>query len=410
MTAMEHCLRRKRAGLLKSLLSLSLVFASFLMIQKLRLSDRHATGAKRAPDASWCGSECFPEQKRAQSSFWSAETPRAPPQPTEPREAPPRAWDAQVLNCSEDASVRSHDWFRRLDARFQQFVLRRHCRYFPMLLNHPEKCARGGDVHLLVVVKSVIEQHDRREAVRQTWGKEVTVDGKHVRTVFLLGTPTSDARNLQQLVEYEDVVHGDILQWDFMDTFFNLTLKEVNFLRWFSIYCPRAQFVFKGDDDVFVNTRNLLELIRFKVEERAHADLFVGDTITKAAPIRNRQSKYYIPKELHDEPYPAYVGGGGFLMSSQLARRLSVASERVQLYPIDDVFLGMCLKGLGVAPEMHAGFRTFGISRHKLSRLNREPCFYRSLIVVHKLSARELLRMWSVVHDEDLVCAQRASL
>lgn len=269
VTAMEHFLRRKRGGLLKSLLSLSLVFASFLMIQKLKLSEKHATGIKHATDARWCGSECLSYKKSVvKTSFWSAGTPVPSSARQDARpltgETPPRAWDAQALNCSEDASVKDQDWFRRLDPRFQQFVLHRHCRYFPMLLNHPEKCA-DGDVHLLVVIKSVAEQHDRREAVRKTWGQELSVDGKTIRTVFLLGTPTSDTRNLQKLLEYEDVIYRDILQWDFMDTFFNLTLKEVNFLRWFSIYCPQVQFIFKGDDDVFVNTRNLLELIRFKV-------------------------------------------------------------------------------------------------------------------------------------------------
>ncbi|XP_061591042.1 UDP-GlcNAc:betaGal beta-1,3-N-acetylglucosaminyltransferase 7, like [Cololabis saira] len=390
---MDHFLRRKRGGLLKSLLSLCLVFASLLMLHKLKVSEKDAFSYKK---------------RVVKPAPWSSES----PVPNASYNGTPASWDAQTLNCSENASIRSQDWFKRLDPRFHQFVLHRHCRYFPMLINHPEKCA-DGDVHLLVVIKSVIEQHDRRDAVRKTWGRErTTVDGKNIRTLFLLGTPTTgkDTKNLQKLIEFEDQIYKDILQWDFMDTFFNLTLKEVNFLKWFNIYCPNVKFIFKGDDDVFVNTHNLLELISFKVEERKEADLFVGDTISKAIPIRNRQSKYYIPKELHDQPYPPYVGGGGFLMSSQLARRLFAASGEFELYPIDDVFLGMCLKKLNVAPEMHPGFRTFGITRRKLSPMNREPCFYRHLIVVHKLSAQELLRMWSVVHNKELVCARRSSM
>ncbi|KAM9752022.1 UDP-GlcNAc:betaGal beta-1,3-N-acetylglucosaminyltransferase 7, like [Menidia menidia] len=411
---MDHFFRRKRSGLLKSLISLSLVFASFLMIHRLKVSEKDAAGVKHARDASWCGSECLSFKKGGVKLRWREVSPVRTPEP-EPVRAPNRSrasWDAQVLNnCSEDASVKKQDWFRRLDPRFHQFVLHRHCRYFPMLINHPEKCG-DGEVHLLMVIKSVIEQHDRREAVRKTWGKELTVHGKKIKTLFLLGTPTTgkDSKNLQKLIEYEDLIYKDILQWDFMDTFFNLTLKEVNFLKWFDIYCPGVQFIFKGDDDVFVNTHNLLELIGFKVEDRKEASLFVGDTISKAIPIRNRQSKYFIPKELYDKPYPPYVGGGGFLMSAQLARRLFVVSEDLELYPIDDVFLGMCLQKLGVAPEMHPGFRTFGITRHRVSPMNREPCFYRELIVVHKLSAQELLRMWSVVRSKDLLCAQRTSV
>ncbi|KAM6924597.1 UDP-GlcNAc:betaGal beta-1,3-N-acetylglucosaminyltransferase 7, like [Xenentodon cancila] len=411
---MDHFFRRKRGGLLKSLLSLCLVFASLLMIHKLKVSEKDAAAVKHQRDANWCGSGCFSYKKRlVKPNLWSSGSPVPNTVLDSQRvsNGTPASWDAQVLNCSENASIKNQDWFRRLDPRFHQFVLHRHCRYFPMLINHPEKCA-DGEVHLLMVIKSVIEQHDRREAVRKTWGREHTVDGKKIRTLFLLGTPTTgkDSKNLQKLIEFEDQIYKDILQWDFMDTFFNLTLKEVNFLKWFNIYCPGVKFIFKGDDDVFVNTRNLLELISFKVEEHKETDLFVGDTISKAIPIRNRQSKYYIPKELHDKPYPPYVGGGGFLMSSHLARRLFVVSGEFELYPIDDVFLGMCLKKLNVAPEMHSGFRTFGITRHKVSPMNREPCFYKDLIVVHKLSAQELLRMWSVVHNKELVCARRISM
>lgn len=383
------------------------------MIQKLKLAEN--VGDKQPNDADWCVPECFTFKK----GIVAKPAPESSVSTVRNREldaqrssnGTPTHWDAQVLNCSEDASVKTKDWFQRLDSRFHQFVLRRHCRYFPMLINHPEKCT-DGDVHLLMVVKSVIEQHDRREAVRKTWGKEQTINGRKIKTLFLLGKPSTgkDDKNLQKLVEFEDSLYGDILQWDFMDTFFNLTLKEVNFLKWFHIYCPSVQFIFKGDDDVFVNTQNLLELIDFKVDEDKVGDLFVGDTIAKATPIRNRQSKYYIPKELYDKPYPPYVGGGGFLMSSVVVRKLFMASEKQELYPIDDVFLGMCLQKLAISPQMHPGFRTFGITRRRVSTMNNEPCFYKSLIMVHKLSAPDLIKMWNVVQSKDLVCAQRSSI
>jgi len=412
----HHLFRRKRSGLLKTLLTASLALLCLLMIQRFKRVEKDGRGLKHW----WCddGSECAlskekqPLRKSSPSannndSSLGEDDADAP----QPRVTPsPATWDVHVMNCSEDAALRTQDWFRGLDPRFQQFVLHRHCRYFPMLLNHPETC-RGGDVRLLMVVKSVIEQHDRRDAVRKTWGRELTTGGgKKTKTLFLLARPSEDkdVKNLQKLIEYEDRIHGDILQWDFMDTFFNLTLKEVNFLKWFHIHCPDVEFVFKGDDDVFVNTNNILDLITFRMEGKQNvSDVLIGDTISKANPIRNRQSKYYIPKELYNKPYPPYVGGGGFLMTGQLARRLFAASESVELYPIDDVFLGVCMEKLHLVPEMHPGFRTFGITRRRSSRMNSEPCLYRGLIVVHKLSPQELLHMWALVHNEDLVCARR---
>jgi N-acetyllactosaminide beta-1,3-N-acetylglucosaminyltransferase len=42
-----------------------------------------------------------------------------------------------------------------------------------------------------------------------------------------------------------------------------------------------------------------------------------------------------------------------------LALRLYSITDRVHLYPIGDVYIGMCLQKLGLVPEKHKGFRTF---------------------------------------------------
>nr|XP_019595385.1 PREDICTED: UDP-GlcNAc:betaGal beta-1,3-N-acetylglucosaminyltransferase 7 [Rhinolophus sinicus] len=327
--------------------------------------------------------------------------------PTHMASQGPQAWDVTTTNCSANINLTHQSWFQGLEPHFQQFMLYRHCRYFPMLLNHPEKC--NGDVYLLMVVKSVITQHDRREAIRQTWGLEQELVGTGrgaVRTLFLLGTASKqeERAHYQQLLAYEDRLYGDILQWDFLDSFFNLTLKEIHFLKWLDIYCPNVRFVFKGDDDVFVNPTNLLE---FLADRQPQENLFVGDVLQHARPIRKKDNKYYIPGALYSKAsYPPYAGGGGFLMAGGLARRLHHACDTVELYPIDDVFLGMCLEVLGVHPMAHEGFKTFGISRNRNSRMNKEPCFYRSMLVVHKLLPTELLAMWGLVHG-NLTCSRK---
>ncbi|XP_026786653.2 UDP-GlcNAc:betaGal beta-1,3-N-acetylglucosaminyltransferase 7 [Pangasianodon hypophthalmus] len=318
-----------------------------------------------------------------------------------------RTWDITSANCSASTNVSSIEGFSALEQNFKQFLLYRHCRYFPMIMNHPEKCS--GDVHLLMVIKSIISQHDRREVIRQTWGKEQVLDGKKIKMLFLLGTSSNEEEkaNHQKLLEYEDYIYGDILQWDFMDTFFNLTLKETHFLKWFSTYCGNVRYIFKGDDDVFVSVMNILEYLESSKNTK---DLFAGDVLFKAKPIRKKQNKYYIPPALYNKThYPPYAGGGGFLMDGPLARRLYLASETLELFPIDDVFLGMCLEVLQVTPIKHNAFKTFGLLKDKKSKLNNEPCFYKSMIVVHKLLPQALLDMWRLVHS-DLVCTLKPGL
>lgn len=297
---------------------------------------------------------------------------------------------------------------------FGRYLRAKDQRRFPLLIDQPHKCqgdgAPGGGPDLLIAVKSVAADFQRRQAVRQTWGAEGRVQGALVRRVFLLGVPrgagTEGAEaegagtptHWRALLRAESRAYADILLWAFDDTFFNLTLKEIHFLAWASAYCPNVRFVFKGDSDVFVHVGNLLQ---FLAPRDPAQDLLAGDVIVQARPIRARASKYYIPEAVYGLPaYPAYAGGGGFVLSGATLRRLAGACAQVELFPIDDVFLGMCLQRLRLTPESHPAFRTFGIPRPSAApHLHTfDPCFYRELVVVHGLSAADIWLMWHLLH------------
>lgn len=83
----------------------------------------------------------------------------------------------------------------------------------------------------------------------------------------------------------------------------------------------------------------------------------------------------------------------------------------MELFPIDDVFLGMCLQLIGIKPSRHQGFRTFGIPRPSAAPHLQtfDPCFYRELMVVHSLSVPQIWLMWNLLHDPKLSCHNRTS-
>nr|XP_028587773.1 UDP-GlcNAc:betaGal beta-1,3-N-acetylglucosaminyltransferase 7 [Podarcis muralis] len=388
------------------------VFLSFLLVVTVTVLQRGMAPSQLLqgqPQKELVAQESVKAQKRdgvlpVASDFWKKQGPAL--KAAEATEKAVRSWDVTSVNCSANQNFSKEDWFKGLEPNFRQFMLYRHCRYFPMLINHAEKCR--GDIHLLIVVKSIITQHDRREAIRRTWGQEREMEGRKVRTLFLLGVASKEEEraNYQKLLDYEDRIYGDILQWDFLDSFFNLTLKEVHFLKWFSIYCDHVRYIFKGDDDVYVSPSNILEFL----QDQKADNLFVGDVLFKARPIRKKENKYYIPNALYNKnTYPPYAGGGGFVMDGPLAKKLHRVSESLELYPIDDVFLGMCLEVLKVTPVAHAGFKTFGIVKNKNSKMNKEPCFYQSMLVVHKLLPSELLAMWDLVHS-NLTCSRKLQI
>lgn len=83
----------------------------------------------------------------------------------------------------------------------------------------------------------------------------------------------------------------------------------------------------------------------------------------------------------------------------------------MELFPIDDVFLGMCLQLLGVKASRHQGFRTFGIPRPSAAPHLQtfDPCFYKELMVVHSLSVPQIWLMWNLLRDPKLSCHNRSS-
>ncbi|XP_029009284.1 UDP-GlcNAc:betaGal beta-1,3-N-acetylglucosaminyltransferase 9 isoform X2 [Betta splendens] len=288
---------------------------------------------------------------------------------------------------------------------FKGYLRDKDNRNFNLIIDQPEKCHMTGAAgegdhfsapYMLIAVKSVAADFDKRQVVRRTWGKEErSQSGVSIRTVFLLGIPRNQTALplWDRLLSYESQTFGDILLWDFEDTFFNLTLKETHFLKWINKSCPDVKFIFKGDADVYVNVENILEMLQ---DQKPDEDLFVGDIIIHAKPIRRRSSKYYVPEFMYGGGlYPNYAGGGGFVMSGYTARRLSSACQQV----------------IGVKPSRHQGFRTFGIPRPSSAPHLQtfDPCFYRELMVVHSLSVPQIWLMWNLLHDPKLSCRKRAS-
>ncbi|XDB55334.1 PREDICTED: N-acetyllactosaminide beta-1,3-N-acetylglucosaminyltransferase 2 [Capra hircus] len=302
--------------------------------------------------------------------------------------------------CEPDLRVMSAvSDFNSLPDRFKDFLLYLRCRNYSLLIDQPDKCAKKP--FLLLAIKSLTSHFDRRQAIRESWGKETNVGNQTVVRVFLLGqTPAEDNHpDLSDMLKFESEKHQDILLWNYRDTFFNLSLKEVLFLRWVSTSCPNAEFVFKGDDDVFVNTHHLLNYLNSLSGNKAK-DLFIGDVIHNAGPHRDKKLKYYIPEVVYTGVYPPYAGGGGFLYSGHLALRLYNVTDRVLLYPIDDVYTGMCLQKLGLAPERHKGFRTFDIEEKSRSNI----CSYVDLMLVHSRKPQEMIDIWSRLQSAHLKC------
>ncbi|KAF0879181.1 B3GN6 acetylglucosaminyltransferase, partial [Crocuta crocuta] len=162
------------------------------------------------------------------------------------------------------------------------------------------------------------------------------------------------------------------------------------------------RFLLSGDDDVFVHTANVL---RYLEAQPPDSHLFAGQLMDGTGPIRDSRSKYFVPPQLFPgSTYPVYCSGGGFLLSSHTIGALRAAALDTPLFPIDDAYMGMCLKRAGLAPSGHEGVRPFGVQLPGARHPSFDPCLYRQLLLVHRFAPYEMLLMWKALHNPGLSC------
>ncbi|XP_068599910.1 lactosylceramide 1,3-N-acetyl-beta-D-glucosaminyltransferase A [Brachionichthys hirsutus] len=278
---------------------------------------------------------------------------------------------------------------------------------YPYLINHPDKCRGGGAqagsasdrVLLLLFVKSSPENFDRRQAIRDTWGNESFVWselGTSVKIVFALGVHphVGQRAGVQRALLQEDHAYKDLIQQNFVDTFHNLTVKLVLQFQWSHTFCRQASFLMSADDDIFVHMPNLVTYLRQLLSRPPAAkDLWVGHVHRGAPPVRRKANKYHVPVELYPWPsYPDYTAGAGYVVSRDVAAKIYQATLLLNssIY-IDDVFMGICAKTMGVAPQEHGYFSGEAKAPY-------HPCIYDRMITSHGHAA-DVRLLWKAATD-----------
>ncbi|XP_073671455.1 beta-1,3-galactosyltransferase 1 [Paramisgurnus dabryanus] len=264
---------------------------------------------------------------------------------------------------------------------------------FNFLINEPKKC-EGAAPFLILLVSTNHKEFDARQAIRETWGDENTFGDVRVLTLFLLGFSTEPVLN--QMVEQESQIFHDILVEDFVDSYHNLTLKTLMGMRWVSSYCPNAQYIMKTDSDIFVNMDNLVfNLLRPNAKPRRR--FFTGRVIN-GGPIRDVRSKWFMPRDLYpDSRYPLFCSGTGYVFSGDVAELIYKTSLHTRLLHLEDVYVGLCLRKLGIQPFQNNGFNHW--------KMTYSLCRYRKVLTVHQISPEEILRIWNdMANKKHLKC------
>nr|XP_020454847.1 beta-1,3-galactosyltransferase 2-like [Monopterus albus] len=256
---------------------------------------------------------------------------------------------------------------------------------YQYLLNQPAAC-RQRSPFLVFMVPVAPQEAEAREAIRKTWG----APRPDTLTLFYMGLPDSgQVSGFQDMLEEEHRKHADIIQMTFLESYQNLTIKTMMMIKWVVTHCPNASYVMKVDSDNFVNVFYILRWLRSLPRQR----FITGSVISDGRPRRDK-SKWSLSEEQYPEDsFPPYVSGAGYVFSADLAARISWASRFVPMISLEDVYVGLCLRVLGIRPVYAISLPTLR-NLFELRMLEYNRCIFAKLIIVNGFKPSKLLQAW----------------
>lgn len=193
------------------------------------------------------------------------------------------------------------------------------------------------EIALVTMVHTAVPNQDARNEIRQTWGYPGLINA-NTRLVFLLGeTKTNED---QDLIEEENLKYKDIVQGGFLDTYQNMTYKNIMGKLWVSQFCKQAEFVVRADDDTYVDLYSVFFLAQKYQQTDDYKDgRFLLGPVKKWNPVQ-RDGKWAVTKEeFPDSTYPDYCNGCFYVFNPSTAARLVNRAKTRKFFWIDDVFV-----------------------------------------------------------------------
>ena len=259
-----------------------------------------------------------------------------------------------------------------------------------------EQCGHdfGRGLLVVIVVISRADGFSRRQLIRDTWKKSAP---EEVKVFFGVGLPRDNGT--QARIEAESARARDVLQWSFVDDYYNLTIKSLAILRHFALHCLNARFLYKVDDDSLLNIQTLVNFLKSKARE----NVIYGHRWKKAFVDRNPNSKFFVSRlDFAPNSYPDYTGGP-WLMSGSVPARLysTTLRECLPALPFEDVFVtGVVANRARVLRQQLPGLVLF--SKEMFNKVTK--CWFREVVIFWQAMDERMMRaMWRNIQQE-MIC------
>lgn len=272
---------------------------------------------------------------------------------------------------------------------------------FKVILSQENMCKTPQKIDILILISSAPSEYAQRRTIRQTWGSRCNQIDSRIKCVFVIGNfrntsanidnirtfpskVVDDSYNKSQLIK-ESKDFKDIVQFDFIDSYGNLTYKTLSGLKWAVNVCASAEYVMKTDTDMFVNTELLPLLV-----QTAPITLFMGGFCWGPSfPNRDIFSKWFVSyKSYRHHQFPPMCSGTGYIMSRDVVQLILRKSRNIPFFHLEDVYISLCIHKTAVTPVKLAGFSNL------MTKFEDCELYKNNVITSHYMNQEVLYDYW----------------
>ncbi|XP_073505574.1 beta-1,3-galactosyltransferase 6 [Phyllobates terribilis] len=264
----------------------------------------------------------------------------------------------------------------------------------PFRRHVPQVPEKSVSTFLAVLIASGPKYTERRSIIRSTWlSAAASAHRGALWCRFVIGSAGLSEEEAAS-VEMEQRRYGDLLLLpELRDSYENLTAKLLLMYTWLDRHVD-YKFVMKADDDTFARLDVLLDELKAQEPQRYYWGFFSGRGRVKSLGKWRESSwvlcDYYLP----------YALGGGYVLSWDLVRYLSLTKDYLAHWQSEDVSLGAWLAPLDVRRVHDPRFDT----EYKSRGCNNK------YVVTHKQSIEDMLEKHQSLAKDGRLCREEVKL
>jgi len=260
-------------------------------------------------------------------------------------------------------------------------------------INNSNFCGNNSGLNFdsLIFVFSRVNDFNQRNAIRKTWAQDLNREESKIKFLFVLGS--NDSQSIQNKVLIEDLKYKDLIQWQFIDSYLNCSLKAIGILRWTLFNCINVKFIMKTDDDIVVNPSMLSQFISKITNSK---NTIYGLLAKGHKPQRERKSKWFISyKSYSHSIYPDFAIGPYILSRDSIYPIYKEVLNSLPALVFDDVYItGIIAEILNIRRINTNYFVRLDWFNIKINQIDSK-LFDSKILFSHDFAKSDLISVWN---------------